>query len=246
MKKQASVWLVLGFLIVAISIVYAFSTTSPQNSANASNAPIVEESAPDVNPMESSNPSTASQPESGTQVALSPDLRQADPYQFLDPIPVGKKAPNFSVKTAEGKTISLAQYKGKKNLVMVFYQGSFCPVCGAQLTNIQQHLGDFKKQDAEVIAVSADDAVHAMSTVGEHGLTFPVVPDQSKSLIKQFGVGNISKRGIAWPALYVIDKNGVVKLNFANAEGHRMHSNEILPVLSKITGKAAPKLSYDD
>src|SRR5205085_5764626 len=131
------------------------------------------------------------------------------------------KAPDFTAHTAEGKIIRLSEFKGKKNLVLVFYQGSFCTVCGAQLTNIQNHLSAFKAQDAEVIAISADDQQHAMQSVGEHGLTFNVVPDANKAIIKQFGIGNVSKKGIAWPSLFVVDKKGIVKLSYADAEGHR-------------------------
>ena len=158
---------------------------------------------------------------------------------------MGKAAPNFTARTADGKPFNLSSFKGRKNVVLVFYQGSFCSVCGAQLSNLQAHLSDFKAQDAEIVAISADDEEHAMQSVGEHGLSFNVVPDHDKKIIKQYGIGNISKRGIAWPSLFVIDKKGIVQLSYADKDGHRMHSNEILPVLSRITGKPAPNLTYE-
>lgn len=240
MKKQATVWLVLAFAIVAISIVYALSVNSPQSGAKASQPSIQEVS------QEQASQATVVGGVTDPEIALSPDPSKTNGYPFLDLIPVGKKAPAFVATTATGKPISLSTFRGKKNLVVVFYQGSFCSVCGLQLTNLQQHLSDFKKQDAEIIAVSADDKAHAMQTVGEHGLSFNVVPDSTKRLIKQFGVGNISKKGIAWPSLYVIDKKGIVRLSYAARDGHRMHSNEILPVLAKVSGKPAPKLSYEN
>jgi peroxiredoxin len=237
MKSKVNVWLVLAFAAIAISIVTALSNTSPQSGATAAHTPEPTTRQPVSTPAEADS----------QVVALSPDLTKTDGYEFLDLIPVGKKAPNFSAKTADGKTISLSNFLGKKNLVLVFYQGSFCSVCGEQLTNLQKHLSDFKAQDAEIIAVSADDAVHAAQTVGEHGLSFSVVPDHNKQLIKLFGVGNVSKKGIAWPSLYILDKKGTVKLSYADRNGHRLHSNEILPKLSKITGKPAPSnLKYED
>ena len=169
-----------------------------------------------------------------------------DAFAFLDPVPVGRKAPDFSATTAEGKAIKLSDYRHKKNVVLIFYQGSFCSVCAAQLTNLQNHFSDFKAQDAEIIAISADDKMHAMKSIGENGLTFPVIPDEQKKLIHDFGIPNVSKKGIAWPSAFVIDKQGVVQMSFANAEGHRLHSNEILPVLSKLMGRPAPKLEYDN
>lgn len=179
------------------------------------------------------------------KISLSGDLTRAEAYAALRPVSIGKKAPDFTAKTAEGKTIRLSGFKGKKNLVLVFYQGSFCTVCAAQLANIQNHLSAFKAQDAEIIAISADDMQHAQQSVGEQGLTFNVVPDADKQIINRFGVANASYKGIAWPSLFVVDKKGVVKLSYASEDGHRLHSNEILPVLSKLTGKPAPKLDYD-
>jgi mycoredoxin-dependent peroxiredoxin len=239
MKNKVNVWLVLAFAIVAISIVAALSTTSPQSGATAGTPEPKQHQGPKIE-------SVSSPEETANQVALSPDLTKTDGYEFLDLIPIGKKAPDFLAKSADGKPVSLSSFKGKKNVVLVFYQGSFCSVCGAQLTNLQKHLSDFKKQDTEILAISADDATHAMQTVGEHGLSFRVVPDQSKKIIKLFGVGNVSKKGIAWPSLYIVDKKGTVKLSYASSEGHRLHSNEILPKLAKITGKPVPALKYED
>jgi mycoredoxin-dependent peroxiredoxin len=164
---------------------------------------------------------------------LSPNLLATDAHEFLDLLPVGKTAPEFLAQTAEGKPIRLSQYRNQKNVVLVFYQGSFCSVCSAQLSNIQQHLSDFRSKNTEVIAVSADDGEHAKTSVGENGLTFPVIPDEKKTLIKQYGVGNISKQGIAWPSLYIIDKQGKVAFSYADASGRRLHSPEILPKIPK-------------
>lgn len=235
MKIQASLWIVAAFALLAAGVVYALSVT-PQPSPKAAVPASTASSSP-----AKTGPRLAEKPVE----SLSPVLTQTDAYEFLDPVPVGNKAPNVTAKTADGKTIHLSDFKGKRNLVLVFYQGSFCPVCGQQLSNLQENMSSFKAQDTEIIAVSADDQPHALNTVGEHGLTFPVLPDHDKKVIKAFGVGNISKKGIAWPAVFVVDKKGIVQLSYANREGHRLHSNEILPVLSKITGKAAPKLNYE-
>lgn len=236
MNIQARVWLVVICLLTAVGVVYALSTSNPagRNASVAESTPV------------SSQTEVAVAPQREPSVSLSPDLSHTDAFAFLDPVPVGKKAPDFHTRTADGKSIQLSDFKGKKNLVLVFYQGSFCSVCAAQLSNIQSHLAAFRDQNTDVIAISADDRQHAMQSVGEHGLTFHVVPDSKKEIIQKFGIGNVSKQGIAWPSLFIVDKNGVVKFSFANREGHRLHSNEILPQLSKLTGKPAPALTYDN
>ncbi len=247
MKTSARLWIVLASLVVAMGVVYALTTSTPPGQsiggmATGTGASTASSTASTT--ASSGTPVAAAGP--SEPVSLSPDLMHTDAYEFLDPVPVGRKAPDFTATTAEGKAIKLSDYRNQKNVVLIFYQGSFCSVCGAQLTNLQNHFSDFKAQDAEIIAISADDKVHAMQSVGEHGLTFPVIPDEGKKLIHDFGIPNVSKKGIAWPSAFVIDKKGVVQMSFANSEGHRLHSNEILPVLSKLTGRPAPVLDYDN
>lgn len=164
-------------------------------------------------------------------------MNQVHPYDLLDPIPVGQKAPDFTATDATGQRVALSDFLRKKNVVMIFYQGSFCPVCGRQLENIQSRLSDFRAQDAEVLAISSDDVTHALKTLGEHGLSFKVIPDDDLQIIKRYGVLNVAKNNIAWPAVFVVDKQGIVRLSHADRNYTRLYSDEILNSLSKITGK---------
>lgn len=233
MNQKASVALIIVVLMISMGAVYFMDGTTPPARETAM----------------TSVASVPENPASGEHIALTPDLTKldaSDAYKLLAPIPEGHKAPDFTAKTAEGKPFSLSSLQGKKNAVLIFYQGSFCGVCAAQLSNIQKHINDFKAQDAEVIAISADDMRHAVQSVGENGLSFPVIPDTGQDIIRKFGVQNLSKGGIAWPSAYVIDKQGIVRLSYADEHGHRLHSSDLLPVLSKITGKPVPKLGYND
>lgn len=197
-------------------------------------------------PVSTSKPEVLLSTEAPKALPVSPDLQNTNPYLLLDLVPEGKAAPGFSAVTTTGEILNLSDLKGKKNAVLVFYQGSFCSICGAQLSNLQKHMEDFEKQNAEIIAISADDMAHAMKTTGERGLSFHVVPDPDRELIRKFGVANISKSNIAWPSVYVIDKAGIVRLAYAIQDGHRLHSSDILPVLGNITGKPYPQLGYNE
>ncbi|MEB3286648.1 MAG: peroxiredoxin family protein [Vampirovibrionales bacterium] len=174
------------------------------------------------------------------------DSPSSNPYLSLRIPKPGSVAPGIQVKTAEGTTLTLTQYKGKKNVVLVFYQGHFCSVCAHQLANLQSHYGDFKLQEAEIIAISADSQYLALRTQGELGLSFPVVPDSAKSIIARYGVANVAKQGIAWPSAFIIDKQGKLRFSYADSRGHRLHSNELLSQLSNITGKPSPSLGYEE
>jgi peroxiredoxin len=165
---------------------------------------------------------------------------------YIKPPKVGTPAPRFLASDASGKDVSLKQFLGKKNVVIIFYSGNACPVCGHQLENIQSHLKDFNTQEAQVLAISADEREQAQMTVGEHGLSFAVIPDPQRKLIQQFGVMNLKKKNKAWPSAFIIDKKGIIRMSYADASGKRLHSSDILPELSKITKKPAPKLDYEE
>jgi mycoredoxin-dependent peroxiredoxin len=178
---------------------------------------------------------------------VTPNLQQIDAHALLDPIPVGTRAPDFTLTdVTTGKRFTLSSLRGKRNAVMVFYQGSFCSVCGHQLENLQRHLADFTKQDAVVLAISADDVAKAKQTIGEHGLSINVLADPTMTVIKRYGISNLSKRGIAWPSSFVVDKQGMVRLSVADAGGKRLHSNTLLSALGQLTGKPVPQLAYDE
>jgi peroxiredoxin len=229
MKKPMGSWVLTTALLLSLGVIYGLSTNpkTTTGTGEAETPKAAQKVAANLPAGASTNPAQS----------LAPNL-QVNAYEFLDIIPVGHSAPDFTAKTAYNKPFRFSSLKGHKNAVIVFYQGSFCPVCGKQLEDIQSHLADFKAKDTEVIAISADDAAHAVQSVGEHGLQFTVIPDAGKTIIKRFGVANVGKEGIAWPALYIVDKAGKVRFAFASADGHRMHSDEILPELSKINSKA--------
>lgn len=250
MNKQANLTLVVFATLVVAAVMMFITGTPYQSTVEASSNPasfnkIAAVNPATENPFDTSKTETAEIAEAKRPI-VSPIVNQMNPTQFLAPIPVGKKAPNFSIKDANGKTVQLSQYSGKKNVVVVFYSGNKCPVCGQQLENLQNHLQDFKTQDAEIIAISADTPTDAKKSIGEHGLSFTIVPDTNKEIIKLFGIANVSHDGAAWPSSFVIDKQGIVRLSVADPGGKRLHSNELLPALSKITNKAAPQLQYDE
>jgi peroxiredoxin len=234
MKKSMGGWVITTAMLLTLGVIYGLST-NPKSSGAAGEAETPASVAKPQSRQIAASSSTAAA--SVERQSLAPNNLLANAFEFLDLIPVGHAAPDFTAKTAYNKPFRFSSLKGHKNAVLVFYQGSFCPVCGKQLEDIQAHLADFKAQDAEIIAISADDTAHAMQSVGEHGLQFTVLPDADKTIIKRYGVANVGREGIAWPALYIVDKAGKVRLSYADSQGHRMQSEEILPTLSKISGK---------
>jgi peroxiredoxin len=242
MKRWLSLLLVLSFAGSAVAMVGWMGKTPVATIASPeqSQAP---------QPGEIPPPQVASAPPATgpSSQLISPDFNKLDAVALLDPPEVGSTAPDFKTTDALGKPIGLKQFLGKKNVILVFYQGHFCPVCGHQLDNIQKHMTDYQAMNTEIVAISADDKTLAQKTLGEHGLGFHVVPDPNKVIIKAYGVRNVVKGNIAWPSSFIIDTLGRVRLSVADPSGKRLHSDSFLPVLSRLSGRPVPQgLSYED
>jgi peroxiredoxin len=75
---------------------------------------------------------------------------------------------------------------------------------------LQAKLNEFKKLKAEVVSISSDSSQTARSTKASLGLSFDVLADPEKKTIKLYSVLHPEER-IARPAVFVIDKKGVVR-----------------------------------
>jgi peroxiredoxin len=118
---------------------------------------------------------------------------------------VNKPAPQFSLEALDGRTISLADYHGKKKLVVTFW-ASWCGPCRMEMPALrafyQKHRNSSDK--FELLAVSIDDRRRdAENFAAEEKLPFPVLLDLDSKTADAFGVEGI-------PTLFVIDENGKI------------------------------------
>jgi len=153
---------------------------------------------------------------------------------------VGKKAPLFSSKAIiNGEKIvenfSLEQFIGKKTVVLFFYPKDFTFVCPTELFAFQEKLKDFKDRNVELIACSTDSEESHWGWLqvdkdngGIKGITYPIIADIDKTISMNYDVlfgdyevdenDNMFATGpmIAFRALFIIDKNGIVQHQLVN------------------------------
>src|SRR5262249_33531284 len=72
------------------------------------------------------------------------------------PIAVGAVAPDFTLKDENHQRVTLSDFRGKKNVLLVFYPFAFSGVCHGELCEIRDNLADFVNDDAELLAISVD------------------------------------------------------------------------------------------
>jgi peroxiredoxin Q/BCP len=121
----------------------------------------------------------------------------------------GDKAPDFSLKTDEGKTVSLSDFEGKSNIVLYFYPKDQSPGCTKEACNFRDNLEKFNELGAKVLGVSVDDVDSHKSFKEKDNLNFTLLADPDKKVTKKYGV--LNKFGMASRVTFVIDKQGIIK-----------------------------------
>lgn len=133
-------------------------------------------------------------------------------------VEVGQVAPDFTLKDQAGNDVSLADYKGRQAVVLVFYPFTFTGVCQGELCEIRDDPSTFESAAAAVLAISCDTRHAQAQWAEQQGFTFPVLSDfwPHGAVAKAYGVFN-DQLGCANRASFVIDKEGKVVATFASA-----------------------------
>jgi peroxiredoxin len=137
---------------------------------------------------------------------------QLKPVDSALKVKVGQRAPDFILKAVSGKTVSLKDYRDKKNVVISFVPAAWTPVCSDQWPgyNIIQDI--FENNDAVLLGITVDNIPTLFSWTNQMGkLWFEVLSDfwPHGAVAAKFGV--LRSDGVAERALFVIDKKGIIR-----------------------------------
>jgi len=139
----------------------------------------------------------------------------------------GQKAPEFSAVNQNEEPIRLADYKGRKHVVLYFYPKDDTPGCTIEANQFTALADDFSRADTVVIGVSRDTCESHRAFMGKYGLRIDLLADTDGELCERYGVwqekqkDGVRKMGIV-RSTFVIDKEGrVVAAQYGvTADGH--------------------------
>ncbi len=148
-------------------------------------------------------------------------------------VKVGDRAPNFTLPTQSGGTVTLRDFEGKKAVVLFFYPGDDTPVCTAEACSFRDRYEAFRRAGAEVIGVSANSVASHKRFAERHNLPFHLVSDEGKMLRKRYGVPK-TLFFLDGRVTYVIDKKGIVRYRFSSQFRPAAHVQRALKILEQI------------
>ena len=151
-------------------------------------------------------------------------------------VKVGDSAPDFSLPQTDGSTVHLKDLRGR-NVVLYFYPEDDTPGCTKEACAFQENLEFLKRKGAVVLGVSANSLDSHTKFAQKFGLSFPLLSDPLKKVIRRYGVwGRKQMFGRTYMGIrrttFLIDERGVVKNVFENVRVDG-HAAEVLEAMSE-------------
>ena len=126
-------------------------------------------------------------------------------------IAVGQAAPDFTLKDQSMKEVKLADFKGKKNVVLVFYPLDWSPTCTNEHACFVNEMKQFETLDAQVLGVSVDSTWSHKAYADKMGIKYSLLADfhPKGAMSEKYGV-YLADKGITGRAIAIVNKQGKV------------------------------------
>lgn len=191
-----------------------------------------------------------------TSLVAAAEVSVAAQAKDVRPLKTGDQAPDVSVTTAAGESEKLGKFYADGPAVLVFYRGSWCPICTQHFQELMKAHPEFAKAGAKIVAISPDSVQNTRSNAEKLKVPFPLVSDSDLTATKAFGLafqvdrGTIAKykeygidlkkasgrdhQALPVPAVYIVNKAG--NIIFAHSDpdySKRLNVETILAELKK-------------
>ncbi|WP_158738403.1 thioredoxin-dependent thiol peroxidase [Alteribacillus sp. YIM 98480] len=127
-------------------------------------------------------------------------------------VPVGNKAPDFTLPASNGEKVSLSDYRGQ-NIVLYFYPKDMTPGCTTEACDFRDNAEEFEGTNTVILGVSPDPIKKHQKFIDKHGLPFLLLADEDKKAAAAYDVWQLKKNfgkeymGIV-RSTFIIDKDG--------------------------------------
>src|SRR5712671_6930101 len=153
---------------------------------------------------------------------------------------VGAAAPDFTLNSQEGKSVSLHDFKGKW-VVLYFYPKDFTTGCTIEAHNFQHDLAQYEQKNAVIVGVSVQDEDSHQKFCTKEGLSFKLLADTTQKVSSQYdSVMTYNDAKFSARHTFLIDPHGKVQKVWLEVKPDK-HSEEVLAALTALQGASASK-----
>lgn len=144
-------------------------------------------------------------------------------------------APDFELRVTADQTLSLSELKGRP-VILAFYPADWSPVCGDEMSLLNAVLSEFHKYGAQLLGISVDGVWSHDAFAAQRNLHFPLLSDfePKGAVAKQYGAYR-NKEGCAERALFLIDKDGIIRWSYLSPVAENPGADGILEALAALT-----------
>jgi peroxiredoxin len=149
-------------------------------------------------------------------------------------LPAGTTAPDFALPVTADQKLSLSDLRGTP-VILAFYPADWSPVCGDQMALYNEILPEFDKHHAKLVGISVDGVWCHQAFAKDRSLHFPLLADfePKGSVARQYGV-YFEAAGITERALFVIDKDGIIRWSYCSPIAVNPGADGILDALEAL------------
>jgi peroxiredoxin len=124
----------------------------------------------------------------------------------------GDAAPDFTLPATVGDKVTLSDYRGKKNVLLMFYPLDFSPVCSVENRECTEMLPTKGADDVQVLGISVDSLWSHKAFAAQNGITYPLLADfhPKGAVAQKYGV-YLPEKGISARTAFVIGKDGRIR-----------------------------------
>lgn len=150
-------------------------------------------------------------------------------------IEVGKEAPDFTLADQNKEEVSLSSFRGKQNVLVVFYPFAFSGICTGELCSVRDDLPRFQNDNVQIVAVSTDPSFTLKAFADQERYEFPLLSDfwPHGTVAQAYGVFN-DAAGMANRGTFLVDKEGVVRFAEMNQPGEARDQSAWVDALAKL------------
>jgi peroxiredoxin Q/BCP len=145
---------------------------------------------------------------------------------------IGTKAPEFTLPSTSGNSITLSEDLADKSCVLYFYPKDFTPGCNAEACEFRDHFETFRDLDIPVIGISKDSIETHLKFQKKHKLPFELLSDRFGTVVKKYDalmpIINLPNR-----VTYLLDKKHVVRAVYKDQFGSKNHIKAMLKEINK-------------